>query len=166
MATRAAEPARSWGPRNYAIVGAATVLITFTFMALSFGPGTASEGHRTMSLPLIVHLGTVLPALPLGAYILLQRKGGLLHRLLGRVWAGLMTTTAISSFWLQDNGGLSFIHIFSVATLISIPLAVFWIRRGDVERHRRAMASVYIGLVVAGLFAFTPGRLLTVWLFG
>lgn len=166
MATRAAGPVRSWGPRDYAIVAAATVLITFTLTALSFGAGTGSEGRRAMSLALIVHLGTVLPALPLGAYILLQRKGGALHRMLGRVWAALMTTTAISSFWLQDNGGLSLIHLFSVATLISIPLAVFWIRRGDVERHRRAMVGVYIGLVVAGLFAFTPGRLLTVWLFG
>jgi uncharacterized membrane protein len=166
MATRAVVPARKWGARNYAIVGAATVLLTFTLMALSFGPGTASEGHRAMPLPMIVHLATVLPALPLGAYVLLQRKGGSLHRLLGRIWAGLMTTTAIASFWLQDTGGLSFIHIFSVVTLISIPLGVFWIRRGNVEGHRRAMVSVYIGLVVAGLFAFVPGRLLTVWLFG
>jgi uncharacterized membrane protein len=107
----------------------------------------------------------VLPALPLGAYVLLRRKGGRLHRLLGRIWAGMMVTTAISSFWLGEKG-LSFIHIFSVMTLISVPLAIFWIRRGNVERHRRTMTNVYIGLVVAGLFSFAPGRLLETWLFG
>jgi uncharacterized membrane protein len=77
-----------------------------------------------------------------------------------------MVTTAISSFWLQDSGRLSFIHIFSVATLVSVPLAIFWIRRGDVERHRRALTNLYIGLMVAGLFAFMPGRMLAGWLFG
>jgi uncharacterized membrane protein len=107
----------------------------------------------------------VLPALPLGAYVLLRRKGGRMHRLLGRIWAGLMVTTAISSFWLGENG-LSFIHLFSVMTLVSVPLAIFWIRRGNVERHRRTMTNVYIGLVVAGIFSFVPGRLLATWLYG
>ncbi len=51
-------------------------------------------------------------------------------------------------------------------TLISVPLAIFWILRGDVARHRRAMTNTYIGLVVAGLFAFAPGRLLGTMLFG
>jgi uncharacterized membrane protein len=34
------------------------------------------------------------------------------------------------------------------------------------ERHRRTMTNVYIGLVVAGVFSFAPGRLLETWLFG
>jgi uncharacterized membrane protein len=166
MATRGGRRTRSWGWSNYLVVGAATVLVTFTLTALSFGTTSDTEGKTAISLPLIIHLGTVLPALPLGAYVLIRHKGSWLHRLLGRIWAGLMTTTAVSAFWLQDTGGLSFIHLFSAATLISIPLAIFWIRRGDVERHRRVMTNIYIGLVVAGLFAFAPGRLLGVWLLG
>lgn len=164
MATRAVRPAARPGWANILAVAAATTLLTFTLIALSFGLSPRPGQPTPMSLPLIVHLGTVLPALPLGAWILLRRKGGRLHRLLGRVWAGMMVTTAISSFWLGE--GLSFIHLFSVMTLVSVPLAIFWIRRGDVERHRRTLTNVYIGLVVAGLFAFAPGRLLETSLFG
>jgi uncharacterized membrane protein len=149
---------------NILAVGAATTLLTFTLMALSFGLTPGPGEPTAISLPLIVHLGTVLPALPLGAWILLSRKGGRLHRLMGRVWAGMMVTTAISSFWLGE--GLSFIHLFSVLTLVSVPLAIYWIRRGDVERHRRTMTNVYIGLVVAGIFSFAPGRLLETALLG
>jgi uncharacterized membrane protein len=76
-----------------------------------------------------------------------------------------MVTTAISSFWLGREG-ISFIHIFSVVTLVSVPLAIYRIRHGDVKGHRRAMTNVYIGLVVAGFFSFAPGRLLETWLFG
>ena len=165
MATRAASPSGGSGWGNIIIVGAATTLLTLTLVALSFGFAPSTGRQPAMTIALIIHVGTVLPALPLGAYILLRRKGGRLHRILGRIWAGLMVTTAISSFWLGD-GGLSFIHIFSAMTLVSVPLAIFWIRRGDVERHRRAMTNVYIGLVIAGLFAFAPGRLLGGLLFG
>jgi uncharacterized membrane protein len=169
MATRAAGTAGrapGWGRGQYAAVGAAIFLLTFALMALSFGPGTGAARHASMSLPLMIHLGTVLPALPLGAYVIVARKGGATHRLLGRIWGGLMVTTAISSFWLQETGGLSFIHIFAIITLVSVPLGIFWIRRGNVERHRRAMTSTFIGLVVAGLFSFVPGRLLWAWTFG
>ncbi len=165
MATRAVRLGGRSGWVNVLVVGAATTLLTFTLMALSFGL-TPQPGRPTaMSPALLIHIGTVLPALPLGAYVLLSRKGGRLHRVLGRIWAGLMVTTAISSFWLGERG-LSFIHIFSVMTLVSVPLAIYWIRRGDVERHRRTMTNVYIGLVVAGVFSFAPGRLLETWLLG
>lgn len=164
MATRAVRPARGLGWMNIVGAAAATTLLTLTFMALSFGL-SAGPGERTAITPaLIIHIGTVLPALPLGAWVLLRRKGGRLHRLLGRVWAGMMVTTAVSSFWL--GGEFSFIHIFSVMTLISVPLAIFWIRRGDVERHQRTMTYLYVGLVVAGAFSFAPGRLLATSLFG
>jgi uncharacterized membrane protein len=156
---------RRFGFREFAVMGVAITLLTATLTALSFGMAPATRPEK-MSLALVIHLGTVLPALPLGAYILLSRKGGRVHRLLGRIWAGMMMVTAISSFWLTSNGSLSPIHIFSVMTLVSIPMAVVAIRRGHVERHRRAITGVYIGLVIAGAFAFLPGRLLNSWLGG
>lgn len=164
MATRAVRPTRGLGWGNILVVAAATTLLTFTLMALSFGLSPGPGRRTAINVPLVLHVATVLPALPLGAYILVARKGGQLHRLLGRIWAGLMVTTSVSSFWLGE--GLSFIHLFSVMTLISVPLAIFWIRRGDVERHQRTMTYVYVGLVVAGLFSFVPGRLFGSWLFG
>jgi uncharacterized membrane protein len=160
-----ARPIRRFGFREIAVMAGAITLLTATLTVLSFG--TAPSTHaEAMSLALIIHLGTVLPALPLGAYILISRKGGRLHRLLGRIWAGMMVVTAISSFWLRSNGSLSLIHIFSVITLVSVPLAVIAILRGNVERHRRAMLGTYVGLVVAGAFAFAPGRLLGSWIGG
>ena len=164
MATLAS-PVRRFGVRDFAVMGGAITLLTATLTAISFGSAPSTH-PEPISPALIIHLATVIPALPLGAYILLSRKGGRLHRLLGRLWAGMMVATAISAFWLRSNGSLSPIHIFSVITLVSIPLAVIAIRRGHVERHRRAMLGTYIGLVIAGAFAFLPGRLLNVWLFG
>jgi uncharacterized membrane protein len=157
---------RRFGLRDFAVMGVSITLLTAALTALSFGSSSPSTHAEPMSPALIIHLATVLPALPLGAYILLSRKGGRTHRLLGRIWAAMMIVTAISSFWLRSNGSLSFIHIFAVITLVSIPLAVIAIRRGDVERHRRAMTGTYVGLVVAGAFAFLPGRLLSGWLGG
>jgi uncharacterized membrane protein len=156
---------RGWTRGQLIAIAAATILLTATFSALSFGPAPSTH-PEPLSLPLIIHLATVLPALPLGAYVLVRRKGDSLHRMLGRIWVVLMLVTAISTFWLRTNGSLSFIHIFSAMTLISIPMAIIAIRRGNLERHRRAMTGVYIGLVVAGAFAFMPGRLLSSWLFG
>ena len=144
----------------YVLVAIGTLVLTLALMALSYGREQASDND--ISLPLIVHLATVMPALPLGAYILLSRKGGALHRLLGRIWVALMVTTAIVSFGFP----LSFIHAFSVLVLVSTPIAIWRIRVGDVEGHRRAMEGMYIGLVMAGAFAFIPGRFLGSMLFG
>jgi len=164
MASKA-QPYRGFGIRSYVAVAAATILLTAALTALSVGPAPSTR-PEPMSAALIIHLATVLPALPLGAYLLVRRKGDPLHRVLGRIWAAMMVVTAISSFWLRSNGSLSPIHIFSVMTLISIPVSIAAIRRGNIVRHRGAMTGMYIGLVVAGGFAFLPGRLLHSWLFG
>ncbi|RED17141.1 DUF2306 domain-containing protein [Parasphingopyxis lamellibrachiae] len=137
-----------------------TVVVTLTLMSLSYGEGQPSDNN--LSLAVVIHLATVVPAVPLGGYVLLRRKGDSLHRILGRVWVVLMLVTAISSFWLS----LSFIHIFSVLVLVSVPLSLWRISKGDVVGHRRSMEGMYIGLVVAGAFAFIPGRLLGTLLFG
>lgn len=116
---------------------------------------------------LYVHLFTVIPAVPLGAVVLWRPKGGRIHRMLGRIWGALMMVTAVSSFWLQSlSGGLSFIHLFAVLTLVSIPLAIWNARRGNIRAHRNAMRGVYAGLIAAGLLAVLPGRTLGTLLFG
>jgi uncharacterized membrane protein len=154
------------GPVTIFIIALGVVVLTLAVAALGFG-GEIPEsrgGSDGLPLPLVIHLATVIPALPLGAYVLLRRKGDRLHKFLGRAWALMMVTTAIASFWV--GSGLSFIHIFSVTTLISIPLSIWRIWVGDVAGHRRAMAAVYIGLVIAGAFTFVPGRLLGALLYG
>jgi uncharacterized membrane protein len=149
-------------------VGLTTVLTALSFWFGSFEAHPVRQGPSGLSWPLLIHLVTVLPAVPLGAWLLLRkRKGDRLHRLLGRLWAGLMLTTAIATIWLTGpSGRFSFIHVFTLMILISVPRAVLAIRRGDVRTHRAAVTGAYIGLVVAGAFTFLPGRLIPTWLFG
>ena len=48
-----------------------------------------------------------------------------------------------------------------------LPLAIWHIRRGNVDGHRKAMKGMYIGgCVVAGLFTLLPGRFLGSLLWG
>ena len=110
---------------------------------------------------LVIHLASVLPALPLGAWLLLARKGGGTHRRLGRLWAAMMVFGALSSFGVTGlMGHLSPIHLLSGLTLIGIARGVWCAVHGDVAGHRQAMTLVYTGLVIAGGLAFVPGRLL------
>ncbi|OYW29387.1 MAG: hypothetical protein B7Z44_04935 [Caulobacter sp. 12-67-6] len=53
------------------------------------------------------------------------------------------------------------IHLLSGWTLIALPMGVFAIKRGRVAAHRRTMTGMFVGgLLVAGLLALFPGRLL------
>jgi uncharacterized membrane protein len=116
---------------------------------------------------LLVHLLSVVPAVPLGAYVLIRRKGGRLHRLLGRTWALMMLAAALSSLGMHGlTGGFSWIHLLSLLVLVSIPRAVIAAIRGNIAAHQQGMTMVYAGLVIAGFFTFLPGRLLGIWMFG
>lgn len=116
---------------------------------------------------LILHLATVIPAVPLGAYLMARRKGDALHRALGRIWAVLMFATALDSFALHGiTGGLSPIHALSALTLVSVTVAVRQAMRGDIAAHRRTISRMFAGLLIAGAFTFVPGRLMFAWLVG
>ncbi len=104
---------------------------------------------------------------------MLRPKGTPGHRALGRVYLVLMGTTAVVSLWLPAAVGprwldhFGFIHGLSVLTLVTVPLAWLAVRGGHVAVHRAAMIGLYCGgLLIAGAFAFAPGRLLHRWLFG
>lgn len=157
---------------------ALTLLVTAALTILSmlfggFGSGSpATPQARALSLPIMLHLATVVPALLLGPVVLLRRKGDGVHKLLGRVWVCLMLVTAITSAFIRTPGagiagtGFSFIHAFTVWTLVSVPLAVRAARQGRIAAHRGMMTGLYAGLVIAGAFTFLPGRLLGSMVFG
>jgi uncharacterized membrane protein len=119
-----------------------------------------------------VHLATAILALLLGPVILRRKKGDATHKVLGRSWAALMLTTALASAFIRTPGagiagtGFSFIHLFTVWTLGALPLAIYAARKGEFERHQRAMTGLYIGLCVAGAFTLIPGRVLGNLVFG
>jgi uncharacterized membrane protein len=110
-----------------------------------------------------IHLFAALAAIGLGAVMMLSPKGRLFHRTMGWTWVSLMALVAGSSLFITGLNGdkWSFIHLLSGWTLIVLPLAVFAARRHEVKRHRRTMMGLfYGGLLVAGVLAFIPGRLL------
>jgi uncharacterized membrane protein len=119
------------------------------------------------------HLATVLPAFVIGSVMLLRRKGTQPHRALGRVFMLLMAATAAISLCMpaqvgpQWLGHFGFIHAFSLLTLYLVPTGWLAARRGDIRVHRGRMVGLYVGgLVIAGGFAFMPGRLMHTWLWG
>ena len=151
----------SWGTGTRSVVGiaVATTLVTLAFMQIE-GPAPAAGGnYQSPSWAIAIHLGTVLPALVLGAVIFTRRKGGAMHRRIGSIWMGMMVTTAIASFWIRsESGTFSGIHLFSIGTLIAIPMAIWRARVRDIRAHQQIMTSLYVGLIVAGAFALEPDR--------
>jgi uncharacterized membrane protein len=144
-----------------AAAGLLMVLLTLAFGRHMTQPPVA------LSPWMMVHLSAILPALPLGAVMLLRRKGDRVHRLLGRIWAALMMVAAAASFGIHGMmGHLSPIHILSAITLVGIPRAIWDARQGRIARHRRTMTIVYASLIVAGYLTLIPTRLLGHFLFG
>ncbi|MEM7267819.1 MAG: DUF2306 domain-containing protein [Pseudomonadota bacterium] len=121
-------------------------------------------------LAIQIHLVTVAIALAMTLVILPLKKGTALHKIAGRVWMVSMMITAIATFWINSFDlflGFSPIHIFSLVTLYSVPMAYIAIRRGDVKTHKQSLTGVMIGgLGIAGALAFTPGRLMHALVFG
>lgn len=173
MATRPAPLDLSAGTRN-ALLAAGSLLTAVTLYALlraTLGLAPSPEWARASvrEVAVVVHIATVVPAIPLGLYMLVARKGGKRHRLLGRVWLALMVATAIASFFIRHMNDSSFspIHLLSVLTLVGATRVIATARRGDFQAHRRTVTSLFAGsLIVAGLFTFVPGRLFWLWIFG
>jgi uncharacterized membrane protein len=120
-----------------------------------------------------LHLATVLPAFAIGAFQLLKRKGTPSHKLLGKIYMALMLATGLITLAMPAQVGprflnhFGFIHIFSLLALVNVPIAYIAARRGNIKAHRGAMIGLYVGgILIAGAFAFSPGRMLHEWLFG
>lgn len=131
--------------------------------------GLAPAAPAIREVAVALHLTTVLPALPLGLYLLLARKGGPRHRLLGKIWVALMLVAALSALGIRhlNHGQFSAIHLFVPLTIIGLWRAVATARSGRIATHRTTMIALYLGgLIGAGAFAFAPARIMGLWLFG
>ncbi|MDX2202161.1 MAG: DUF2306 domain-containing protein [Hyphomicrobiaceae bacterium] len=117
-----------------------------------------------------IHAGSALAAFALGCVQLAGVKGTAIHRTLGYAWVVLMVVVAASSFWIHEIrqlGGYSLIHVLSIATLVSLPLAVAHARAHNVDAHRRVMLMLFFGaLLIAGAFTLLPGRIMSRVVFG
>ncbi len=122
-----------------------------------------------------IHAFAAMAAFVLGAVQLAAPKGTLPHRTIGWIWVVLLLTISVSAFFIHTIrlwGPLlgvfwSPIHLLTIFTLATLPIAVWRTHRHDVSGHRNAMISLYCGaLVIAGLFTFWPGRIMHAVLFG
>lgn len=122
------------------------------------------------SLPIKIHLVTVIPAFFIGTWLIFfSTKGARIHRALGAVYLILMTVTAITTVFVRvlNPGHLSWIHLFIPLTLIGVISSILALRRHDIAGHKRAMIALYVGaLLIAGGFTFVPGRLMHTVFFG
>lgn len=174
MATTAAA-ARSQRPRqkidlapnglDRLLAAAAVVLLVMVLAALARG---RSEWHLVPTF-VWLHIATIGAALALTPVMMLRRRGDRLHRRLGWVWAGAMMLTALFTFAIRgiNEGSFSFIHLFSVLTLVQVPVIVWTARTHQHSKHRNTVrAMVAFALLTAGFFTFPFDRLFGHWLFG
>jgi uncharacterized membrane protein len=145
------------------LAAAAIALLVMVSAALLRG----RDGWAELEPNVWLHLGLVMLPLAITPVQLLRRRGDLLHRILGRVWALSLFTTAVVSFTIRDlnEGGFSFIHIFSLITVVTVPGLVLAARHHRIARHRNAVRWLVTGaLLTAGYFTLLPSRILGGWL--
>jgi uncharacterized membrane protein len=171
--------------RTLLLQGAAGSLIALALVAASIGPRWqalgldrlpplhlhAPELWRIAAAPPAVqlHLLGVAVALVTGLTLLAGVKGTTAHRVLGWTWVVAMMTAAVSSLFIRmiNHGHFSFIHLLSGWTILALPMGVAFARRHRVKLHARTMTGLFTGgLVLAGLLAFMPGRLMWEMVFG
>ena len=147
------------------LAAASVLLLAAVLAALARGYGEWG------GVPAIVwaHIATILVAVALTPVMLLRPRGDRLHRALGWTWAVALFLSAALSIGVTaiNPGHWSYIHLLSLFTMGQVPFIVLAARRHDWKRHRSAVRGMVTGgLVVAGFFTFSFGRLLGGWLFG
>ena len=120
--------------------------------------------------PIPIHAFAAMAAFVLGLVQLTAPKGTLPHRTLGWIWVALMAVVAGSSFGIHELrtvGPWSAIHLLSIFTLVMLLVGVIAARSHNVARHKRTMMGLFGGaLIIAGLFALMPGRIMHAVVFG
>ena len=122
------------------------------------------------SHPVPLHAIAAMIAIILGGLQLYMKKGGTIHMLLGRIWVGLMLIVSVSSFFIHEIklwGAYSPIHLLSIWTIFSLGLAIYFVRVGNIKRHKQVMLALYgFALILTGFFTLMPGRVMHQIVFG
>ena len=114
--------------------------------------------------PIPVHAIMAMIAVILGGIQLSMKKGGPIHKLLGRIWVGIMMIVAITSFFIHEIklwGAYSPIHLLSLWTIFILGVGVYYARVGNIKRHKQVMIATYFfALILTGFFTLYPGRIM------
>ena len=118
-----------------------------------------SETH-----PIPLHAIMAMIAIILGGIQLSMKKGGAIHKFLGRIWVGIMMFVAITSFFIHEIklwGAYSPIHLLSLWTIFILGVGVYYARVGNIKRHKQVMIATYFfALILTGFFTLMPGRIM------
>lgn len=123
------------------------------------------EYFTGVGLAIQIHMVAALTALCLGIVMFSRQKGTPSHKMIGRIFAILMFLTAFSAIFIRhlNNGKFSWIHIFVIVTFVALFETFYYIRKGDVKRHKQAVTGLFFGaLLIPGFFSLMPGR--TMWM--
>lgn len=121
--------------------------------------------------PLIaIHMAAAIGAVVTGPVALWARKGRAqhprLHRAFGYAWVTLILVTAVSAIFIRDFNlpnlaGFTPIHLLVPGVFIGLFGAFYFLARGNVAGHRKAMQILYVSAcLVAGGFSLLPQRYL------
>ena len=114
--------------------------------------------------PIPFHAILAMIAIILGGIQLSMKKGGTIHKLLGRIWVGLMLIVATTSFFIHEIklwGTYSPIHLLSLWTIFILGVGVYYARVGNIKRHKQVMIATYFfALILTGFFTLMPGRVM------
>lgn len=123
------------------------------------------EYFTQASTAIQIHIVVAMGALCLGALMFIRKKGTPSHKMIGRIFAILMFTTAASAIFIRqiNDGSFSFIHIFVPVTFFALAETFWYIRKGNLKGHMRAVKGLFFGaLLIPGALSFLPGR--TMWM--
>lgn len=157
-------------PITRTIVSMVAIMMSgLALYAIVRGLGGFAPAHPgTRSLAVMLHVSSVVPAIPLGAYLLLTRKGTALHKQLGKVWITRMVITALSALFIGGLVHFSWIYIFVPITLHGAWKTIATAHKGKIKAHKNHIIGMYLGaLMIPGAVAFAfPGRLMNTLIFG
>ena len=116
------------------------------------------------TIPIPLHAIMAMIAIILGGIQLSMKKGGTIHKLLGRIWVGLMLIVATTSFFIHEIklwGAYSPIHLLSLWTIFILGVGIYYVRVGNIKRHKQVMIATYFfALILTGFFTLYPGRVM------
>ena len=116
------------------------------------------------SFAIQLHVGFAIISFFVGIMIFWRRKGNASHRRWGKFWVLTMAGTALTSFFINEIrlvGLFSPIHLISVFALVSLYMAIKYVRAGNISLHQRTMKLTYVGaMLIAGGLTFLPGRIM------
>ncbi len=128
-----------------------------------------TELFWSMSPAIIAHTFSAFGALGIGIVMWSRKKGTLSHKLMGRLFLVLMLATAVSAIFIRNlnDGNFSWIHLFVPLTFYASWEAVYHVRKGNIKKHMSSVRGLFFGaLLIPGIIAFWPGRLMWHVVFG